>query len=302
MSSPLHLAIGAFDGVHLGHRAVLQSARQQARAEGGSVGVLTYEPHPSKVLRPQAAVPMIFNRRQKDDRLTEAGAQWIHHEPFTLAHAALSAAEFPQWLQQKFPQLKSIHVGDNFRYGHQRTGDGQSLSHDSRALGIKVHLVASTQLANETVSSSRIRQALHQGDLELANQMLLRPYEAEGTIIPGRKLGRTLSFPTLNVAWQPELSPRLGVYAVEVIFAGEALPAVANYGQRPTVENGPITPLLEAHVLRGKAPNYGDEVRIKWLKFLRPEQKFANLAALQAQIRQDVHQAQHYLGLRVSSI
>ena len=147
------------------------------------------------------------------------------------------------------------------------------------------------------MSSSRIRQCLASGDLELANAMLLRPYEAEGTIIGGRKLGRTIGFPTVNLAWEPELKPAYGVYAVEVIFDGEAMPAVANYGQRPTVESGPVAPLLEAHVLRGEAPTTGDAVRVRWVRRLRAEQKFADLPALQAQIGRDSAQARQILGL-----
>ncbi|NBS04809.1 MAG: riboflavin biosynthesis protein RibF [Verrucomicrobia bacterium] len=233
-SRPLHLAIGAFDGVHLGHRAVLHSARTAARLDGGLVGVLTYDPHPSKVLRPDAPVPLIFNRSQKDERLTEAGAQMIHHEKFDRHHAAIDAADFPTWLQKSFPHLKSLHVGSNFQYGRGRTGNGESLIAHGAQAGLNVRLVAAVHLGSETVSSSRIRQCLAEGELDLANAMLLRPYEAEGTIIGGRRLGRTISFPTVNVAWEPELKPAFGVYAVEVIFKGEALPAVANYGIRPT--------------------------------------------------------------------
>ncbi len=157
--------------------------------------------------------------------------------------------------------------------------------------------MAAVQLGAETVSSSRIRQCLADGDLDLANAMLHRPYEAEGAIIGGRRLGRTLGFPTVNVAWEPELKPAFGVYAVEVVFRGEALPAVANYGLRPTVESGPVAPLLEAHVLRGAAPTTGDAVRVRWIRRLRAEQKFGDLAALQAQIGQDSAQARQALGL-----
>ena len=297
MSLPLHLAIGAFDGVHLGHRAVLHSAREAARADGGLVGVLTYDPHPSKVLRPESAVPLIFTRAQKDERLTEAGAQMVHHEPFDRAHASIAAADFPRWLQQTFPHLKSLHVGANFQYGRGRAGHGETLIAQGTAEGLDVRLVAAVRLGDETVSSSRIRQCLVTGELDLANAMLHRPYEAEGVIIGGRRLGRTLGFPTVNVAWEPELKPAYGVYAVEVIFQGEALPAVANYGQRPTVESGPVTPLLEAHVLRGAAPTTGDAVRVRWIRRLRAEQKFADLPSLQAQIARDSAQARQALGL-----
>ncbi len=297
MTTSLHLAIGAFDGVHLGHRAVLHSAREAARADGGIVGVLTYDPHPSKVLRPESSVPLIFTRAQKDERLTEAGAQLIHHEKFDRNHAGIEAADFPKWLKQTFPQLKSLHVGSNFQYGRGRAGNGESLiAHgSSEALGVK--LVAAVRLGDETVSSSRIRQCLVAGELDLANAMLLRPYEAEGTIIGGRRLGRTIGFPTVNIAWEPELKPAYGVYAVEVIFNGEAMPAVANYGQRPTVESGPVAPLLEAHVLRGTAPTTGDTVRVRWVRRLRSEQKFADLADLQAQIAKDSTAAKQALGL-----
>jgi riboflavin kinase/FMN adenylyltransferase len=297
MTTSLHLAIGAFDGVHLGHRAVLHSAREAARADGGIVGVLTYDPHPSKVLRPESSVPLIFTRAQKDERLTEAGAQLIHHEKFDRNHAGIEAADFPKWLKQTFPQLKSLHVGSNFQYGRGRAGNGESLiAHgSSEALGVK--LVAAVRLGDETVSSSRIRQCLIAGELDLANAMLLRPYEAEGTIIGGRRLGRTIGFPTVNIAWEPELKPAYGVYAVEVIFNGEAMPAVANYGQRPTVESGPVAPLLEAHVLRGTAPTTGDSVRVRWVRRLRSEQKFADLADLQAQIAKDSTAAKQALGL-----
>jgi len=297
MRPPLHLAIGAFDGVHLGHRAVLRSAREAARADGGVVGVLTYDPHPSKLLRPESSVPLIFTRAQKDDRLTEAGAQLIHHEKFDRTHAGIGAPEFPKWLKQAFPRLKSLHVGSNFQYGRGRAGDGGTLIVHGASAGLAVRLVAAVQLGTETVSSSRIRQCLADGDLALANAMLLRPYEAEGPIIGGRRLGRTLGFPTVNIAWEPELKPAYGVYAVEVIFNGEALPAVANYGLRPTVESGPVTPLLEAHILQGAAPTTGDGVRVRWVRRLRAEQKFAELVALQAQIAKDSAQARQALGL-----
>jgi len=297
MTVPLHLAIGAFDGVHLGHRAVLHSAREAARADGGMVGVLTYDPHTSKVLRPESAVPLIFTRAQKDARLTEAGAQLIHHEKFDRNHAGIEAAGFPPWLRQAFPQLKSLHVGSNFQYGRGRAGTGHTLIAHAAEVGLDVRLVAAVTLGEETVSSSRIRHHLVAGELDIANAMLLRPYEAEGVIIGGRRLGRTIGFPTVNVAWEPELQPAYGVYAVEVVFQGEALPAVANYGQRPTVESGPVAPLLEAHVLRGTAPTTGDTVRVRWLRCLRAEQKFADLAALQAQIVKDTASARQALGL-----
>ena len=293
----LHLAIGAFDGVHLGHRTVLHSAREAARADGGQVGVLTYDPHPSKVLRPGTAAPLIFTRTQKDARLTEAGAQRIHHEKFDRAHADIAAGDFPAWLKEKFPEVSSLHVGTNFRFGRGRLGDGTTLVAAGEKAGLDVRLVAAVQLGEEIVSSSRIRQCLAEGDLELANRMLLRPYEAEGLVIGGRQLGRTIDFPTVNLAWEPELRPAFGVYAIEVMHRGEALPAVANYGLRPTVESAPVAPLLEAHILRGDPPTSGDLIRARWHRFLRPERRFQDLTALRAQIAEDSALARKMLGL-----
>ena len=293
----LHLALGAFDGVHLGHRAVVRSARDAASAEAGVAGALTYDPHPSRLLRPESPTPAILKAGQNEERLLEAGADFVHRQAFDAEHAAIEAADFPAWLRKTFPALRSVHVGENFRYGRGRGGDVGTLVANGRDLGIEVRPVPAVRLADEAVSSSRIRQCLAAGELELANAMLLRPYEAEGRVIEGRKIGRTIGFPTVNLAWEPELRPAFGVYAVELVFRGEALPAVANYGRRPTVENGPVAPLLEAHVLRGAAPTTGDALRVRWIRRLRPERKFADLAALQAQIAQDSAQARQALGL-----
>ncbi|MFM9000478.1 MAG: riboflavin biosynthesis protein RibF [Opitutia bacterium] len=294
---PVHLALGAFDGVHLGHRAVVRSAREAATAEGGTPAALTYDPHPSRFLRPESPVPTILSPAQNEERLVEAGVAFVHRQAFDAAHAAIEAADFPAWLRRTFPGLRSLHVGENFRYGRGRTGDTRTLAEHGRAIGIRVTGVAAVRLADEPVSSSRIRQCLAAGELELANAMLLRPYEADGPVIAGRRLGRTIGFPTLNLAWEPELKPAYGVYAVEVICRGEALPAVANYGLRPTVESGPVAPLLEAHVLRGGAPTTGDSVRVRWLSRLRAERKFADVAELREQISRDAELARKKLGL-----
>jgi len=296
----LHLAIGAFDGVHLGHRAVLHSARDLARQTLGQVGVLTFDPHPSRILRPQSAVPLIFNRAQKDERLTEAGAQFIHHQAFDAQHAAMEAGDFPKWLQKTFPNLQSLHVGTNFQYGRNRSGNNQTLIRDAAAIGVKVHFVEPVILENVPVSSSRIRTALTSGAISFANQMLLRPYEAEGSIITGKQIGRRIGFPTLNIDWSPELLPAFGVYAVELVTPnGVAEPSIANWGLRPTVEAAALKPLLEIHLLRPTEalPAHGESLRVRWLEYIRDEQKFADLSALERQISSDVQKAKIIHGL-----
>lgn len=295
-----HVAIGVFDGVHAGHRAVLASAVAAARPAREEVVALTFEPHPSRLLRPDRPVPLILNRQQKDARLAEAGAHRVVHQPFDAAHREIRAGDYVAWLLARFPGLRSLHVGDNFRYGKGREGDALRLAEEARAAGLAVGIVPPVRVDAEVTSSSRIREALLAGEIAKANAMLVRPYEAEGTVEAGRQIGRTLGFPTLNLRWQPELIPAHGVYAAEVVTpAGVAEPAVANWGLRPTVESSPAEPLLEAHLLRpsGPAPVPGDAIRVRWLSWIRPERRFGDVTELRAQIGEDSAEAARRLGL-----
>ncbi len=297
---PVHLAIGVFDGVHVGHRAVLAAARASARADGGEVVALTFDPHPSRVLRPADPTLLILDLAAREARLAEAGADRVVRQPFDEAHRSLAAEAYLPWLRSAFPGLRSIHVGENFRYGRGRAGDAATLARAGAAAGVSAHAAAPVAARGEPVSSSRIREALRAGDLALANEMLLRPYEAEGVITPGRQLGRRLGLPTLNLPWSPELLPAFGVHAAEVITPeGVAEPAVMNWGVRPTVEDGPVAPLAEAHLLRpsGRVPVPGDRIRLRWLGRIRGERKFDGLDALRAQVAADIAKAREMLGL-----
>ena len=172
--------------------------------------------------------------------------------------------------------------------------------HYAKPLGLSVHSCPAVEFEGDSVSSSRIRGALVDGNIELANRLLLRPYEAVGILIEGQKLGRTIGYPTLNMAWSPELQPAFGVYAVECISSdGIAEPAVANWGVRPTVEKDSVKPLLESHLLKvsGTLPKVGDTVRVRWLHRIRGEKKFESLDDLKAQISKDEIQAKKLLGL-----
>jgi riboflavin kinase/FMN adenylyltransferase len=296
----LHVAIGVFDGVHAGHRAVLASAVAAANQDGGKVVALTFEPHPSRIIRPQNPVLLILNRKQKDARLLEAGADEIVHQAFDPAHRAMTAEAYIPWLKERFPALVSLHVGDNFCYGQGRKGDAERLAVDGNAQSLSVEIIPPVKTCGEITSSSRIREALVAGELELANSMLVRPYEAEGAIESGRKVGRSIGFPTLNVPWKPELVPCYGVYAGEVVTPeGIAEPAVLNWGVRPTVDANASEPLLEAHVLRssGILPAPGSNIRVRWLKRIRPEQRFEDLNKLRQQIEVDCLTARQFLGL-----
>jgi riboflavin kinase/FMN adenylyltransferase len=200
-------------------------------------------------------------------------------------------------LKQRLPHLAAIHVGENFRFGRGRTGDVAVLVAAGVRHGVRVFSVPRVTRDGGAISSTRIRALLEAGDIAAANALLGYAYFAHGFVTPGKRLGRTIGFPTLNVAWVPQLRPRFGVYAVHVFSpdTGNAkpLPAVANYGVRPTVELA-TEPCLEIHVLGACPFAEGDHVKAEWLEFLRPESKFANLDELRAQIARDRVQAEAF--------
>ncbi len=285
---PLHLAIGMFDGVHLGHRAVVEAAVQSARAGDALSGVLTFSPHPSLLFRPDAPTKLIQDDGTKARVLTSLGIDIVITQTFDAALAAMDADAFLPWLKQSLPRLAAIYVGENFRFGARRRGDVTLLVAAGRQQGVRVFSAPRVNLDGESISSTRIRSQLAEGDVEAANALLGYHYFSEGNVTGGKRLGRTIGFPTLNVPWSPELKPRYGVYAVRVTGPKSASPlsAVANYGLRPTVESA-LIPRLEVHLLGDCPFGEGDEVRVEWLRFLRPEMKFAGLEELKAQIGRD---------------
>jgi len=295
---PLHLAIGMFDGVHLGHRAVVEAAVHSARASGGISAVLTFWPHPSALFRPEHPTRLMQSSATKARRLLALGVDAVITQAFTPELAALPAEEFLPWLQRRLPRLVAVYVGENFRFGQGRRGDVVLLVAQGAARGVHVFSAPRVSLDGEPISSTRIRELLEAGEIEAANARLGSPYTAEGVVTPGKRLGRTIGFPTLNVPWAPELRPRLGVYAVRLTGprAPGPLVGVANYGVRPTVENT-SEPRIEAHVLGACPFGEGDTVTVEWLRFLRPERKFAGIEELRTQIAQDRAAAAAYFGV-----
>lgn len=294
----VHLAVGMFDGVHLGHQAVIGDAKAAARADGGIVAVLTFTPHPSRVLRPDKPTLLIMDAGQKISLLFAAGADAVIEQPFDASIAVLEAAEFVPYLKRCIPGLASVHVGRNFRFGKGRGGTPETLAETGARCGVGAVVCPPVLECGEPVSSTRIRGLLLQGRIEEANTLLGRPYGGCGPVVPGRQLGRRMGVPTLNVRWQPECRPRYGVYAVRARCAnkgGETLDGVANYGVRPTVDPNEQVPLLEVHLFEQDCPwTTGDELCVDWLAFLRPEMKFPLLAALQAQMKQDLREAESF--------
>lgn len=294
---PLHLAIGIFDGLHLGHRAVIDAAVQSAQRSGGQAAVLTFDPHPSALLRPQSPTRLLMSRSAKARVLARLGVDAMITQPFTHEFAQISAEEFLPWLKRGLPQLVAVYVGQNWRFGRERAGDVPLLVAEGKKHGLHVFSAPRVNLDGEPISSSRIRALIEAGDVAAANGLLGYAYFSEGVVTPGKKLGRTIGFPTLNLAWTPDLRPRFGVYAVRVLGAksATALPGVANYGLRPTVEHA-TEPRLEVHVLDECPYGEGDTILVEWLHFLRPEMKFDGLGALRSQIAADVENARAYFG------
>ncbi|MGN0834395.1 MAG: riboflavin biosynthesis protein RibF [Candidatus Spyradosoma sp.] len=296
--APAFLCVGNFDGAHCGHRALFRAAKEAAAASGGVCGALTFEPHPEIFFRGADAVKLIYPSETKRELLARAGLDFVVEAPFTREFAAVEAGDFAARLKRALPSLAGIFVGENFRFGARRLGDAALLRGSAERVGVRAHTLAPVLFGGEKISSSRIRACLAAGDFAAANAMLGEPYFAEGTVVPGNRLGRTIGFPTLNLEWRPALLPRFGVYAVRLSRARadggrETFRGVANYGVRPTVErSGAPVPLLETHLTDVPAgvrvPTYGDAVVVEWLDFLREERRFASVAALREQLVRDV--------------
>jgi len=285
---PLYLAVGMFDGVHLGHRAVVESAVQSARRSGGVAGVLTFWPHPSALIAPEKRTRLMIGAPLKTRLLLGLGVDAVITQAFTPEFAKITAEEFLPWLKKYLPRLAAIYVGENWRFGAGRRGDVALLVSEARKLGIGVFSAPRVNFDGQPISSTRLRGLLESGEIAAANELLGYSYFAEGTVVPGKQLARTLGFHTLNIPWAPELRPRFGVYTVMISGpkSPTPLPAVANYGVRPTVEQTAV-PVLEVHVLGACPFAAGDEVTVKWLRFLRPEMKFGGVGELREQIARD---------------
>ena len=288
LKDELHLAIGVFDGVHVGHKAVIESAVSSARGSGGVSGVLTFDPHPSRLFRPDAATQLIMDVPSKVAMLHKVGVNVVICKEFDREFAAIPADDFLAHLKEQLPTLQSIYIGQNFRFGKKRLGDVNTLIECGKKLGLDVFSVERIHYDGEPISSTRIRSELEAGLIESVNHLLGYKYTTVGEVVRGAKLGRQMGFPTLNLPWYPECLPRFGVYVVRFREAGcsEWLQGVANYGIKPTVaESAP--PALEAHALEVCALDAGQMIEVEWLRFIRPEEKFDTVDELKAQIASD---------------
>jgi riboflavin kinase / FMN adenylyltransferase len=291
------VTVGNFDGVHRGHQALVAQAVADARASGGTAVVLTFDPHPSRVLAPERAPATIMTLEQKAERLLGLGVDRVAVLPFTPSLAAQPAPDFARRVLHDALQAATVVVGAGFRFGRGRAGDVALLRRLGRSLGFGVHGMRPVFHQGAPISSSRVREALARGDVEGAAEMMGRPFFVDGTVVQGLGRGRTLGIPTANIAPVNEILPGNGVYACWIRMGGAdqpIRPAVANVGRRPTFGGAELT--VEAHVLDVDEDFYGQPARLAFHARLRPEQTFPGAEALVAQIRQDIVRGRASLG------
>ncbi|MCC5995255.1 MAG: bifunctional riboflavin kinase/FAD synthetase [Oceanicaulis sp.] len=290
-------ALGNFDGVHRGHQAVLAEAAALARTLDAPAGAAVFTPHPRRVFQPGAPPFALMNEAQRVRALQAAGAGVIHHIPFDRALAAMSPERFVDEVLHAGLGLRGVVTGADFCFGKDRAGNAQMLRAlgEARAMAVRIAEPVGDGPAAQKISSSDVRQALREGDPARAAALLGRPFAIEGEVVEGDRRGRTLGFPTANVALGEYVRPAFGVYAVRVdTGAGEGLAGVANIGRRPTVEG--LEARLEAHVFDFNADLYGQVIGCELIAFIRPEQRFDGLDALRAQIAADCETARRLLG------
>lgn len=287
-SSPA-VSIGNFDGVHRGHRALVKAARAARPADGTAVA-LTFDPHPARLLTPDRAPLTLTTLEQKSELLADLGLDRLAVVPFTQAFSTKSPAEFARDVLARALGARRVIVGENFRFGQDRSGGVAELEALGEALGFTVEAVPAVLHDDVPISSSRIREALARGAVDESWALLGHPYFIDGTVVEGEHRGRTLGFPTANLQPVNEALPRAGVYAARCrLVTGEWVVAVANLGRRPTFEGQ--RPSVEAHLIDFDGDLYDSRLRLEFQARLRDEERFAGAEALAEQIRKDVERA-----------
>jgi riboflavin kinase/FMN adenylyltransferase len=282
------VAIGVFDGVHLGHQQVIRQTVADARGHNAVALVVTFDKHPNAIVAPDKAPPQIFSRSQKLRAIESLGADALLEIPFDKTFSAKSGEVFIRELAHDLGKIHSICVGADFVFGHKRSGNVELLKKLGAELFFQVHGLAAVALDGQVVSSTRIREAIRAGNFDAASQMLGRPYAICGKIIEGDKIGRQFGFPTANLDATNLILPPNGVYAASVKLKGQFYRVALNIGTRPTVATAQTQLRVEAHLLDFSGDLYGAELELELGVKLRDERKFSSPAELREQIGRDV--------------
>src|SRR2546422_2062504 len=290
LPGPLFLAIGVFDGVHLGHQAVISTSAEHARAANGTPVVVTFDPHPEKILRPESAPHLLTATRHKIALIRNLGVGHLLIITFDKQFAATEPEDFVRQLVKHSNPLREICVGHKWSFGKNRRGNLELLKKLGAQFDFNVIGIPPVTVNGEIVSSTTIRQAVEAGDLRKAAEMLGRAYTILGTVVRGDDLGKKIGFPTANLSAHNEQFPPNGVYFAQAILNGVIYPGVVNLGYRPTVSSEKDR-VLEIHLFDFDRDIYGSDLEVRFVRYLRPEKKFESVEALARQIALDVKQA-----------
>ena len=288
---PVYLAIGVFDGVHLGHKSVIGRVAGDAKAAAGTAVVVTFNPHPMHIVRPGNAPRLITSTPHKIQLIKELGISHLLMIPFDAAFAATPPEQFIQDLTKACNPLREICVGHQWSFGMGRKGNLDLLKIWGAKLGFEEVGIPAVEINGQIVSSTLIRSAVEIGDFQTAAKLLGREFSVLGTVIKGDQLGRKLGFPTANLTAHNEQFPPDGVYAVEAIHREKKYRGVVNIGVRPTLEKKEGSHLLEIHLFDFNESIYGEDIEVFFHRYLRKEQKFNNLEELKSQIERDCQAA-----------
>jgi len=286
------LAIGNFDGVHIGHQAILRRVIEYARRTGGLGTAVTFDPHPLKVLRPEHAPALLSTLEQRLAWMDELGLEAVLILPFTMELSRLSAEEFVEQLLAATLRAERILVGENFRFGHRQVGNVALLESLSARFHYSVEIVAPVAIDGEIVSSTSVRRAVTEGRMDEAARLLGRPYALTGQIVAGTGTGSREVVSTLNLACDQELLPGRGVYATETRIDGRWHRSASNVGVRPTFDGSQVS--VESHLLDFTGGHDAGSMEIRFWKHLRDEQKFPSAQALKSQIETDLRRTRAF--------
>ncbi len=284
------LALGNFDGLHRGHMKIVERIQRGALERGGTSVVLTFDPHPPRVLRPDKAPALLMTKAQKLDALARAGVQGAAVVRFTAEMSQWEPEAFVRTVLVEWLRVAEVWVGADFLFGRNRSGNFTRLKSLGAQYGFRAEKIDPIRYKDFVVSSTRIRRLVSEGRVDEAGALLGHHYALDGVVVEGAKRGREIGFPTANLATENELIPPLGVYATAVTVDGVFYPSVTNIGQRPTFGDQLAT-TIEAHLIGRSMDLYGKTVRLAFVQRLRDERKFPDLEALQDQIAADVRRA-----------
>jgi riboflavin kinase / FMN adenylyltransferase len=291
LPGPIFLAIGVFDGVHLGHQSVISTSTSHARSADGTPVVITFDPHPLKVLRPHNAPHLLTATQHKIALIRDLDVEHLLVITFDKNFAATPPENFIEQLVTHSNPLGEICVGHEWSFGKDRRGNLDLLEKLGAQFNFNVVAIPPVKVDSMVISSTAIRRAVEKGDLTTAAAMLGRDYTILGTVVPGDKIGKKLGHPTANLSAHSEQFPPNGVYFADATLDGVVYPGVVNLGYRPTVSSGKSERILEIHLLDFDREIYGKDLEVRFVRYLRPEKKFENVDALVRQIEFDVRQA-----------